>query len=157
MKKLFLFVFAAIFALGLSSCNKDEDESIVGTWTNVSFTPDIVTSVPALTQLLKTEMGENFSADGNSYVTFRNNGTGTDGYDEFTYTYSGGVLSIFYPGAPDENMSGIASINGKTMTMTVDFLPSMLAEEEFMDYIHDLFGSSATITRARAILTMQKQ
>lgn len=120
------FILAAIVAvIGFVSCEKDNANSIVGTWEAASVQMEM--EGMDMTVDLK-QMGVNME------ITFEKNGTAKvtesmegESYTEtFDYTYSGGMLTITSEG---ESISIPATISGNVLTLTAD--GDLLDEEEF--------------------------
>ena len=124
------FVITAIMAvLGLTSCEKEASEAIVGTWESVRMEMQI--------EGVKMEM--DMKEMGISMVfTFRADGTGTinemiEGEEmssDFNYRVDGGMLVVYYE---DEEAEIPVTVDGKNMTIVID---GELMEE---------LGSSVTI------------
>jgi hypothetical protein len=95
MKKtrLILFAFAAM-VIAFSGCSKDDDFSMVGTWTQESSKFEINMGIPGM---------DGFTMEDNDPATivFNADGTGTatddEGTDTFNWSLSGNELSITDP------------------------------------------------------------
>ena len=129
MKRLF-FLTAILAVLGLSSCEKDPSQAILGTWEAVSIEAN-VSGVNMTIDM--AEMGYDME------FTFKANGTGTayveyegeNTTESFDYEISGNNLRMTMNGETEITPFGI---EGKKMTM--DFSGEVIGQGDIKIKVH---------------------
>jgi hypothetical protein len=128
MKKFIIVLAAVIAAFGFSSCEKEAEKAIVGTWKAIKA--EISMGDMKMETSLSEMGGElsfTFEKDGTGYAT--GNFGGELANEELTYSVSGNKLYITIEG---ETEVFPITIDGKYMTMTFD---ENFTEEEGMSLI----------------------
>ena len=127
--KRFIIALAAIAAvLGFTSCEKEAEKAIVGTWkaTKVEISMGGMKMETDLSEM-GGEISFTFEKDGTGYAT--GNFGGEVANEDMTYSVSGNMLSMNIEG---ETKTIPFYIDGKHMTMTFD---EEFTEEEGMSVI----------------------
>ena len=128
MKKLILALAAVIAAFGFTSCEKEAENAIVGTWkaTKAEISMGEMKMETNLSEM-GGELTFTFNNDGTGYAYGNFNGEIAD--EPLTYSISGNMLSMTIE---DETETLPFTIDGKYMTMTFD---ESVTEEEGMKLI----------------------
>ncbi len=156
MKKL-LTLLAIPALLVLSSCGKDDDDSIVGAWTITdvevvtSCTPDSPAAKQAVKDLVYEDAGM-FSIG--ITMTFLDDGTFTVSLGSLsvngTYSYANNVLTTMVDG---EGGNTQAKISGKTLRLSPP--EDEMIDDSDIEEIEEEFGVTINSVKVAVVLTRQ--